>query len=198
VSAASKHTCAVQVNKTAWCWGDNLNGQLGNMSNTDSFVPVAAMGVTTAVQVVAMQDTACALLADGTVTCWGENGRGQLGLGTLVDSNVPVPVPGVMGVAELSAGGNFVCARHLTGAVTCWGYGLDGHLGNGGGPPDDFLTPQAFQGSAGTAMMGTANSATCLLDGAGALRCWGFASYGQLGGGAAKSLRPMEAIRGPL
>lgn len=40
VSIGRFHTCAVRTDGTAWCWGYNAFGQLGNSSIVDSWVPV--------------------------------------------------------------------------------------------------------------------------------------------------------------
>jgi alpha-tubulin suppressor-like RCC1 family protein len=38
IAAGPSHTCA-SANGGAYCWGDNVNGQLGNGSALDSLVP---------------------------------------------------------------------------------------------------------------------------------------------------------------
>jgi alpha-tubulin suppressor-like RCC1 family protein len=38
------HTCGVTTSGTTWCWGDNLIGQLGNGTRTDSYVPIRVSG----------------------------------------------------------------------------------------------------------------------------------------------------------
>jgi alpha-tubulin suppressor-like RCC1 family protein len=44
VTAGSSHTCAAVGLFIVECWGDNLYGQLGNNSTTDSHVPIVAIG----------------------------------------------------------------------------------------------------------------------------------------------------------
>ena len=41
VSAGGDHTCAVKTDNSAFCWGDDAFGQLGNDNvNADSNIPV--------------------------------------------------------------------------------------------------------------------------------------------------------------
>jgi alpha-tubulin suppressor-like RCC1 family protein len=42
------HTCAVMEDGSAFCWGWNESGQLGNRSNQDSVIPVKVIGITVA------------------------------------------------------------------------------------------------------------------------------------------------------
>ena len=44
IAEGAYHSCAV-VNGTAWCWGDNEYGDLGNNSQTESNVPVEVYGL---------------------------------------------------------------------------------------------------------------------------------------------------------
>src|SRR6266550_1619595 len=44
VSAGNDHTCGVTGSGAAYCWGYNLDGELGNGRNTISRVPVAGFG----------------------------------------------------------------------------------------------------------------------------------------------------------
>src|SRR2546428_13635708 len=94
------------------CWGENVEGQLGNGTTANpstgppgSSVPVAVSGITGAASITTGAYHTCALLGDGTVRCWGRNGQGQLGDGTLTNSATPVPVAGITGAAAGSGGG---------------------------------------------------------------------------------------------
>jgi alpha-tubulin suppressor-like RCC1 family protein len=39
VSAGARHTCALRLDQTLWCWGSNVFGQLGLGDVTDRLVP---------------------------------------------------------------------------------------------------------------------------------------------------------------
>ena len=68
--------------------------QFGVITDTDSNVPVAVVGIGNATAIAASTTHSCALRSDETVVCWGSGGYGQLGDGTSTDSNVPVQVLG--------------------------------------------------------------------------------------------------------
>ena len=65
---------------TAYCWGFNGQGQLGD--GTNRLVPVAVSGGRTYTALVAGGQHTCGLVSGGTAYCWGENYYGQLGDGT--------------------------------------------------------------------------------------------------------------------
>jgi len=73
----STHTCAV-VGGGVWCWGHNLDGEIGNGTTKDSLVPSQVVGLTAGVSGIAVADShSCARLA-AVVKCWGSNGNGEL------------------------------------------------------------------------------------------------------------------------
>jgi alpha-tubulin suppressor-like RCC1 family protein len=85
----------VTTGGTAYCWGDNRRGQLGNNSTVSSNIPVAVLGGLTFAAVSAGDDHVCGVTAGGTAYCWGDNLRGQLGNNsTVVVSTTPVRVSG--------------------------------------------------------------------------------------------------------
>ena len=83
VSARFFHTCGVRTDHSLWCWGRNIEGQIGTgAASSEERVPVQ-VGTTKDWSYVAAGDFhTCALKMDGTVWCTGKNDLGQLGLGT--------------------------------------------------------------------------------------------------------------------
>ncbi len=129
VSAGVAHTCAVTQDGAAYCWGRNVDGQLGDGSNATSPVPVAVSGELRFVAVSAGNFHSCGLRADGVAYCWGGNHRGQLGDGSETGRSSPVQVSGGLRFQSVGAGGAHTCGLTVGGAVYCWGVNTYGQLG---------------------------------------------------------------------
>lgn len=75
IASGSFHTCALLGNGAVRCWGYNLNGQLGNNSQSNSYVtwnsPVTASGLSGVVELAADGDRTCAGTSSNQVYCWG-------------------------------------------------------------------------------------------------------------------------------
>jgi alpha-tubulin suppressor-like RCC1 family protein len=94
LSVGETHTCGVTSGGAAYCWGDNMNGQLGTNAQGDSWTPAPLAGGLTFATVSAGFDHTCALTEVGAAYCWGANNVGQLGNGTRTDARAPAPVSG--------------------------------------------------------------------------------------------------------
>lgn len=141
IGAGAGHTCAVAAG-SAYCWGYNGDGGLGDDTAATSLVPVkvAANGDVFAnievTQVVAGEGATCALKG-GSVYCWGYDHYGQLGWDGDGDSSIPILVldnPDAAfvntNVTRITGGESHFCA--LRGGVAfCWGDNGDGQLGDG-------------------------------------------------------------------
>ena len=115
------HTCAVLLDGTVRCWGNNGTGSLGDGTREDSTTPVTVLGITTAVFIEAALGHTCAILADRTVRCWGRNVTGTLGDGTTMDRLIPVVAENLSEVVSLSAWGLNNVAVVEGGRVFGWG-----------------------------------------------------------------------------
>ena len=98
VNFGETHGCALLASRQMRCWGNNLQGQLGNGTEDESFFPVVTLNPvgTAALRNVAQFDTGssitCAALLNGQARCWGEGNSGQLGNGDLEERHLPVVV----------------------------------------------------------------------------------------------------------
>lgn len=73
------HTCSVKQSSELWCWGRNVEGQLG-LGDTDNRATPVLVGSGYG-DVSAGRFTTCALTSDGAVRCAGRNETGELGTG---------------------------------------------------------------------------------------------------------------------
>jgi prepilin-type N-terminal cleavage/methylation domain-containing protein len=197
VAVGPSFSCAV-ADGAVYCWGYNGYGNIG-IGNTTSpqSVPVAVSTVgvlsgKTITQVVAskLNGHVCALASDSTIACWGTGGSGQLGNNATSQQTLPVLVDqtGVLAgktATQIVAGGNHTCALDSTGKMYCWGAGAQGQLGNGAGVQSSVPVAVDTGGVlAGRTIQatGAGQAHTCALAD-GAVYCWGWNNYGELGDG---------------
>ena len=138
VSAGAVHTCALTQSGSAWCWGNNSFGRLGDGTTTLRSKPTPVAAGLSFVTLSAGAAHTCGLTAAGSVWCWGGPaalGTGWgLGDGTTTFSIVPVLVgPGMnLTFTQLSAGADHTCGVTTNGTGYCWGLSTNvGQLGNG-------------------------------------------------------------------
>ena len=87
------YTCGLAASGAAFCWGDNIWGELGSgVTSPSSNVPVAVAGGLAFRTLSTGNYHACALAGGNVAYCWGDNGEGQLGSGTTNLSPSPVKV----------------------------------------------------------------------------------------------------------
>jgi alpha-tubulin suppressor-like RCC1 family protein len=134
LKAGDGHTCGRESSGSAWCWGANGSGQLGNgTTSAGSAFPVSVNGGPFQ-QIVAGSGLTCALLiGTGAAYCWGTNVVGQLGGGTRTDHVTTTPQPVVGGIAftGLAVAGRHACGFTDLGSAYCWGSNASGQLGTG-------------------------------------------------------------------
>lgn len=179
------HSCAVRVDGSAKCWGENRFGDLGDGTSTGSAFPVNVSGMSTASAIAVGGSHSCALLTGGTVQCWGYDGYGQVGVPSFgSDFLTPSTVAGVSNALQVAAGPNHSCALVTGGTVKCWGRNDSGQLGNG--TTTSSPSPVTVTGiSTATAISagGGGGGTTCALLADHSVRCWGENESGQLGNG---------------
>ena len=87
------HTCVRAQDGSAWCWGTNSDGRLGDGTPTDSPVPVQVNTAADFVRITTGAESSCGLQSDGQLVCWGNNRYFQLGNGDDVTQMSTVPTP---------------------------------------------------------------------------------------------------------
>ena len=133
IDVGTVHTCGIKTNDTAWCWGANSNGQLGDgTSGTDRLSPVEVSGSATWKAISAGGTHSCGLKTDGTAWCWGRNNGGQVGDNTSgTDRLSPVEVSGSATWKSISAGRSHSCGVKTDNTAWCWGFNWSGKVGYG-------------------------------------------------------------------
>jgi alpha-tubulin suppressor-like RCC1 family protein len=181
ISTGFSHSCAVSTVGGVKCWGLSTRS---DGSTTSSPVAADIAGLGSHVRAVsAGLGYSCAVTSTGAVKCWGDNAFGQLGNGATASSAVPVGVTGLgNGVASVSSGWSHSCAVTSAGAVRCWGHNPFGELGDG--TTRDSAVPVDVVGlGSGALAVSVGEFHTCAVTLAGAVRCWGNNSDGELGQG---------------
>jgi alpha-tubulin suppressor-like RCC1 family protein len=120
LAAGWAHTCALRLDGTVWCWGDNAYGQLGDGTTDPHALPVEVAGLPPIVALSLRSDTSCGLDLEGTAWCWG------------LPAATPQPWPFPGPYAALALGESVTCALDPAAALWCWGEGAAGLLGTGG------------------------------------------------------------------
>lgn len=182
ISAGGQHTCALDGDGSAWCWGLNSTGQLGNGSATpaNSAVPHAVHGDHRFTAISAGGDYTCGLTAEGSAWCWGDNFSGQLGNGETARATSPVAVSGGLHFSAIAGGGSFTCGV-TAAALFCWGGNDAGQLGLGDTSPRLVPTPVLPGFTARTLAPGSVGRHACGLAPDGRAYCWGSNGNYQVG-----------------
>jgi len=181
ISGGENHVLALQNNGSAWAWGQNNNGQLGDTTLVAKSSPVPVVGGHSFIQVSAAGATTTssfALKANGEVWSWGSNLSGQLGTGDTVSTSSPIQVIGGHSFIRLVGMSNGAIALKANGEVWSWGSNVSGNLGDGTttfrSSPVQVIGGHSFVSIAG------ANQAVIALKGNGTAWTWGSNSFGQL------------------
>jgi hypothetical protein len=186
LSAGGGHTCFVNKQGVASCWGDNSRGQLGDGTTTSASQPSTVSGHHTFVSISAGLNHTCGVTPTAQVLCWGDNSSGQLGGITSADeddrSRSPVAVSGSLSFAAVSAGEDHTCGLTTTGAAYCWGDNDYGQLGNGTKVASPNPVPVTGGYTFRSVRAGVVFS--CGITDAGGAYCWGANSFGRLGNGS--------------
>jgi alpha-tubulin suppressor-like RCC1 family protein len=182
LDAGAEHTCALDGEGRAYCWGWNESGMLGDGTTVSRDTPVPVATDLRFAAITAGLSHTCALTAGGTAYCWGDNGIGQLGTTTVGWSSSPVAVGAGLTFTAISAGDAHTCAIATDGTGYCWGANEWGELGVGS--RTSSATPAPIAGAERFRSVSAGAYHTCGIATSGTLFCWGWNASGQLGAGS--------------
>lgn len=160
ITAGGDHTCGIASDETAWCWGSNLEGQLGDGTNTIRLKPVLVKGGRHFVQISAGSEHTCGIATDELAYCWGS-----------IYGTTPTAVPGGRRFRNVTAGYDHTCAVTPADIGYCWGVNNNfGQLGTGGG---FSLTPVRIAGGLLWRRVVAGGHYTCGVTTGNKAYCWG-------------------------
>ena len=197
LTVGADFACGLTAAGSAYCWGGNQYGQLGDGTDGSAFAevgafgratPVAALGGHTFTSVRAGGFHVCALDTTGQAFCWGWHGFGQLATGPYEGGGAhrsePTPAGGILRFKSLGLGALHSCGIATDSLTYCWGLNDRAQLGIdtaaspgpcGGGwwcSPTPIALDSAFRFVAVTA----GRTHTCGLTSGGTAYCWGYGS----------------------
>lgn len=178
LAAGNFHTCALDRNGKAHCWGANHAGELGHGGTDARLVPTPVLTEARFVDLTASEASTCGLDEDGVAWCWGVRKGGEKRREkVLVPTAVTAPVPFV----DLSAHSGVACALDKKGGLWCWGRRQDGRLGL----PLEGRTPEAVRVVEAPPLkeVEVASNTACGRDRNGQVWCWGRFGQATLGDG---------------
>lgn len=167
-------TCALTSEGNAYCWGFDVQGQLGDgvaptMPPSYQMRPVAVKGGLHFSKISLTVGTSCGLTTAGAAYCWGRS------VSDGSASSVPVAVSGGSTFATIAVGGNqgfnHTCGLTADGAAYCWGDNQAGQLGTDDRVSRANPTPVAGGLRFSTISAGAFHTCGVAIDGT--AYCWG-------------------------
>jgi len=134
--ASAGFSVAVRQNGTAWAWGFNGTGQLGDNSGTNRSSPVSVVGGFTDWCQVSASDFfndafSNGVRQNGTLWSWGSDTCGQLGDNSITNRSSPVSVVGgFTDWCQVTAGYKFALGVRTNSTLWAWGANGSGQLGD--------------------------------------------------------------------
>jgi len=197
VSAGWNHSCALDIDGAAWCWGHDRNGELGVDTTTlapraiTSDRPKRVAGGMRFTAIAAGEGFTCALTATGAAYCWGTNRDFQLGNAAALGggcsspcSTTPVLVAGGHQFRKLFVNST-ACGVTTSDALYCWG-----RIGEAGVPGLSYTdsSTDPVQITAGSSDAGWDSMGSMVIHACGSTKerravCWGTNGFGALGSG---------------
>ncbi len=200
IAAGDLHSLAIKTTGTAWAWGQNFVGQLGDGTTINGPNPVQVAAVGTLVEVAGGFQHSLGIEPGGSVWVWGQNSAGQLCDATTPPSrSTPFNLSAltISNVIKAGANGTHSVFLKSDGTVFACGFNGVGQLGNGTTSATAVTTPVQVKGVGGTGVLtnvtaiaaSAVSNFTLALRGDGTVVAWGDNNFGELGDGTSGNTR---------
>jgi alpha-tubulin suppressor-like RCC1 family protein len=149
ISVGGGHSCARTATGEAYCWGGNLDGEIGAPAHVVRCKPIMPCNPAPTrvpsiafASITAGNSATCGVAVSGESYCWGNNDEGKLGTGNQKSTNVPTKISGKIAFRVIYPGIRHTCGITTDDRGYCWGNNIVGGLGIGtfGGI---YTTPKA-------------------------------------------------------
>ena len=203
VSVGRSHSCAISdfgSGNSILCWGSNLQGQQGNLTQAfpsvaeEIFHPTGLLWE----NIEAGAEHTCALDEDGQIYCWGQGRYGQLGYGGWEAKFSPTKVQfeqyseiasGESKIVSIMSGSYHNCAISSSGNMYCWGWNGFGQLGSGTDYDKSSPSRVIFPGDFSTDDLSIGLTHSCALDREKkSSYCWGNNRFGNIDASGTKNI----------
>jgi alpha-tubulin suppressor-like RCC1 family protein len=201
IAVGYAHTIALKNDETAWTWGGNHYGALGDDTTENHKTPVQVKGpdgigvLSGITSISAGMSYTVALKSDSTVWTWGRNDYGQLGHGTTDVSYTPKQISGFSGVIGIATGDDHTISIKNDGTVWTWGRNSFGKLGDG--TTTNSTVPLQVPSFLDVTAIAAGEVHMAILKSGGTVWTCGNNHYGELGNGSTDSSTTPVQVTGP-
>ncbi|HEX3867653.1 MAG TPA: hypothetical protein VHV78_12910, partial [Gemmatimonadaceae bacterium] len=168
LSAGAAHTCGLTLDGSAFCWGSNSSGQLGDGTSINKGGPTVVSGGFKFQSIGTGNGWTCGL-SGGSAYCWGAG----------TNAKIPVAYTGVPAFSSMSVGAAHACALTSDGSAYCWGDNSGGQLGDSTTTSRTAPTPVVTDLKFKSISAGSQH--TCAITTDGFVACWGTNVAGEIG-----------------
>jgi alpha-tubulin suppressor-like RCC1 family protein len=185
IAPGGQTNCSIR-NQSAYCWGKNNFGQIGDGTTTNRTSPTLVLGGYQWASISSAYESAgntvattCGITTSGAGYCWGGNTYGEVGDGTTTQRTSPTPISGGYTWAQISVGPDDVCGVTIAGVGYCWGSNLNGEVGNS--TTTQANSPALVSGGYTWRAITEGAGNTCGVTTSNVGYCWGIGAEGELG-----------------
>ena len=196
--AGTDHITLLKPDGSAWSWGLNTSGQLGNNTTNNTFLPVSVVGGHSFTKIFSCFYVTHALKSDGSAWSWGYNQYGPIGDNSAFFRSSPVSVVGGHSFTKLCGGDLHTVGLRGDNTAWSWGYNYYGQLGDNTSA-DKSSPVSVVGGHVFTDIQAGAFQFTIGLRSDNTVWSWGNNSYGSLGDNTTtKKATPTSVVGGHL